>query len=514
VKRVPPTLQASPDFEKIVMRCLEKAPADRYQKMSELKAALEKAVKPKVTVSSEEPQPSIAVLPFVNMSGDTEQEYFSDGLAEEIINALTKIPGLQVTARTSAFVFKGKVQDITEIAKALRVSNILEGSVRKSGNRIRVTAQLIEASKGVHLWSERYDREMEDIFAIQDEISQSIAEKLKAHLSGDRQLVKHPTGDIEAYNLYLRGRYHFLKGTPDGWAKSKECYEQALAIDPTCALAWYGLAFYYHLLESAGFIPSGEAHKQSRYAVLKSLKYDETLPEAHSLMGEQLAREFDWNNAEREFHRALELNSKSADILFGYSYFYLLPMQCFDKALELSKKASEQDPLSAFCQWNLGVVYFLTRQYAQAIKQLNNALELDPQLSIAYMWLCKAYFENGDDEECFQILKKLPNMFTNTHILMPLGFIGYIYVKMGHREEAKKILAKLQNFSQQTHEHVISFALINFGFGEVEKGFDRLDRAAQDHQSFLLIFINHPFLDPLRSHPRYKALLRKMNLEH
>ena len=236
VRKEPSPLKTSPQLEKVVKGCLEKNAAARYQTMAEAKVAMVKASTKKVTVNSEEPQPSIAELPFVNMSGDKEQEYFSDGLAEEIINALTKIPGLKVIARTSAFDFKGKDQDITKIAEALRVSNILEGSVRKSGNRLRVTAQLITASDGSHLWSERYDRDMTDVFAIQDEISQAIVDKLRVRLSNDQPLVKRYTENMEAYNLYLKGRYHLEKFTPESLSKSKDYYEQAIAIDPQYAL--------------------------------------------------------------------------------------------------------------------------------------------------------------------------------------------------------------------------------------------------------------------------------------
>jgi TolB-like protein/Tfp pilus assembly protein PilF/predicted Ser/Thr protein kinase len=511
VKKGPPPLKTSPALEKIIKQCLQKQPSDRYQTVAEAKAALEKASKPKATISTEEPQPSIAVLPFVNMSGDKEQEYFSDGLAEEIINALTKIPGLMVIARTSAFAFKDKREDIRKIAEVLGVANILEGSVRKAGNRIRVTAQLIEASKGGHLWSERYDRDLTDVFAIQDEISEAIAKKLKAHLSGEQQLVKRPTGNFEAYNLYLRGRYHFEKMTPESWAKSKEYYEQALAIDPTCALAWYGLAFYFGLLGNAGFIESKEAHKQSRQAAVKALESDEKLAEAHSIMGERLACEFDWSGAEYEFNRALELNPRTNDILFRYSLFYLIPRKRFDEALEASKRAAEQDPLSSFNQFILGVVFLLTRQYDRAIKQLKNALELDPNWEIPYIWLSNACFEKGDHEASFEILEQFKKVFPGIEPV-PLGFMGFLYGKIGNREEAKKILGKLQNRSQQTHENASSLALTYLGLGDVEKVFDWLHKAAEDHQSFLLLLLNHPFLDPLRSHSRYRALLRKMNL--
>jgi serine/threonine protein kinase len=237
--------QTSPSLDKIVRKCLAKQPSGRYQTISEVKLALEKILEEMQSKGSAEPEPSIAVLPFVNMSGDKEQEYFSDGLAEEIINALTKIPGLKVIARTSSFSFCGKEQDIRRIAEALDVTNILEGSVRRAGNRIRITAQLITAADGSHLWSERYDRDLTDVFAIQDEISQAITEKLRVRLSGDRPVVKRYTENVKAYSLYLKGLYHFYKGSLESLTKSKEYYEQAIVIDPNYALVLYGLSKVY-----------------------------------------------------------------------------------------------------------------------------------------------------------------------------------------------------------------------------------------------------------------------------
>jgi len=273
VRKEPPPLKTSPALERIVKRCLEKNSSDRYQRMSELKVELVKATVQKAAISSEDPQPSIAVLPFADMSPGKDNEWFSDGLAEEIINALTKLPGLQVIARTSAFAFKGKDQDITEIAKALRVSNILEGSVRKSGNRIRVTAQLIEAAKGVHLWSERYDREMEDVFAIQDEISQAIAEKLRVRLAGRGPLIERQTYNLEAYSLYLKGRHYYYRATPENVDRSKECFEQAIDADPNYALGWYWLAKYYWFIGYIGLMPpktaNTKANKVNKKALIK-----------------------------------------------------------------------------------------------------------------------------------------------------------------------------------------------------------------------------------------------------
>ena len=223
-------LKTAPELERIITRCLRKAPADRFQTMGEVRAALEQ-----VSVKPAQDQPSIAVLPFSNMSADKENEYFSDGLAEEILNSLVRIPGLKVTARTSSFAFRGKEQDIRGIAEALDVKTILEGSVRKAGNRVRVTAQLINAADGYHLWSERYDRELTDVFAVQDEIAAAIAAALKLKLSGEAAPVHRHTPNVPAYEAFLKGRYHMLKGTPEGWARGKDFLEQAVALDPQYA---------------------------------------------------------------------------------------------------------------------------------------------------------------------------------------------------------------------------------------------------------------------------------------
>jgi len=299
--------------------------------MTEVKADLEKAIKPKVTVSSEEPQPSIAVLPFVNMSGDKEQEYFSDGLAEEIINALTQIPNLKVTARTSAFAFRGKEQDITKIAETLRVSTILEGSVRASGNRIRVTAQLVSAADGYHLWSQRYDREMTDVFEIQDEICQAIVDKLRVQLRVDAPLIKRHTENLEAYNLCLKGRYQALKMTDEGLAKSKDYFEQAVALDPNYALAWSGRAYFYGCMALTGRISWKEAYANGRQTLMKALGINEELPDAHALLALYLATTSNWKEAEHEFSRALALAPESIETLRNYAIIIFCPCNAWMK---------------------------------------------------------------------------------------------------------------------------------------------------------------------------------------
>ena len=284
-KEDPPPLKASPSLRKIIGKCLEKQLSARYQTVSEIRVELEKVFEDKASKSSTELRPSIAVLPFVNMSGDKEQEYFSDGLAEEIINALTHISGLKVIARTSAFAFKDKQEDIRRIAEVLGVANILEGSVRKAGDRIRVTAQLVTAADGSHLWSERYDRDLTDIFAIQDEIATAIAKALQVELSVTPSARRRYEPTLAAHEAYLKARYHYGKFRPESLARCKEYFEKAIMLDSKFALAHCSYADLFVFLAIAGYMPAREAMPLVRKEALKALAIDPSLPEAHAMLG-------------------------------------------------------------------------------------------------------------------------------------------------------------------------------------------------------------------------------------
>jgi TolB-like protein/Tfp pilus assembly protein PilF/predicted Ser/Thr protein kinase len=506
IKEEPSAIQASAPLQEVVRRCLSKQPSGRYQTMLEVKSALEQVFAKEATSSVAESPPSIAVLPFVNMSGDKEQEYFSDGLAEEIINALTQIQDLKVIARTSAFAFKGKDQDVTKIAEALRVRNILEGSVRKAGNRIRVTAQLIDASDGSHLWSQRYDREITDVFEIQDEISQAIANKLRVHLEGEGSFIKSYTKNVKAYSLYLKGQYHFYRLET---TRSKEYLEQATEKDPNYSLAWYGLAKVYWFLGFTYNMPHKIAHAKSNQAAQKALDLDEKLPEAHSMLGALRAIEFDWKEAEREFNIALTLDPTSQEVLINYTWFFLMPLRRFDEGIIAMKEVLEKDPLSLIAHNTLGFFYYFIKEWDFAIEHWKNTLELDPQYYSAHNFLGLTYAQKGMKEEIIHECETALRAKRNESI----GWVGLAFARIGLTDKAQKLLNELKEQSSKKDVPHLDFALLHLGLSQIELCFDRLEKAIIEHDDRIYIILHDIISDQFRSHPRYKALLRKMNLE-
>jgi TolB-like protein/tRNA A-37 threonylcarbamoyl transferase component Bud32/Tfp pilus assembly protein PilF len=497
VRDEPEPLSTHPRLSEIISRCLRKAPAARFQTMHEVRLALEQ-----VNVTAADETPSIAVLPFANMSGDKEQEYFSDGLAEEILNLLAKIPGLKVTARTSSFAFRGKEQDITKIAETLRVRTILEGSVRRSGNRIRVTAQLINAADGYHRWSERYDRDMTDVFAVQDEIGQAISEALKVRLAPRTQ-----TMNIEAWQYYLKGRYHHLRLTPDSLAKAKECFERALAIEGNFALAYSGLAVYYYALAVLGMEPAGKVAFLSKSAAEKALAIDPGDSEAHSVLAVLAGVfDYDWKAAEIHHRKAMAAEPVPSMVRWRYANYYLLPMGRFPEVLEQSRLALESDPLSVFFHASMALSLYYARQYGTAMEYARHGMEIDANFH--HLWLATGLcqLKAGSAHEAVASFKRVvelaPWWSDAAWLLAAACHVA------GDRGQSEELVRKLAS----SHRHSNGAASYYAASGEVDAMFEALDGACREHDiSYRPIQVD-PVFDPWRADPRFQALLRRMNL--
>ena len=376
------------DLARAVGRALTKLRGDRQGSAEELVTEL-RAVKraweghATAELDGEKAVPSIAVLPFANMSADPEQEYFCEGLAEELIDALARLDGLRVVAHTSAFQFRGKGHDLRQIGEKLKVKTVLEGSVRKAGNRLRINAQLINAEDGYHLWSERYDRQMEDVFAIQDEVSQAIVDVLRVKLlpTSTTPVAERHTEDVEAYQLYLQGRHHWQKHTEEGYARSLDCFTKAIARDARYAQPYVGLANLYLWTGFLGSSSASEAYPKAKEAALKALELDETIGDAHSALGFVLTQyEWDWAGAQAAFKRAIELAPHSIDALQSYSV-YLMNLGPIDEAVDLIKREIELDPLFAKAHQDLGYAYYVAGRFDEAEAQLRATIDSRPVLS-------------------------------------------------------------------------------------------------------------------------------------
>jgi TolB-like protein/predicted Ser/Thr protein kinase len=385
---------------RVVYRCLEKEPSRRYQTMAEVRDALEQlSAKPAATVSS------IAVLPFANMSADKENEYFSDGLSEEIINTLAHVPELKVTARTSAFAFRGKEQDIRTIAKALDVRTVLEGSVRRFGSRLRVTAQLIDAADGYHLWSERYDRELSDVFAIQDEIAQAIAAALRVTLTKGKA-PRRPTANLDAYEAYLKARYYQWKLLPEFAARSKAYYEEALALDPHLAAAHVGLAHYWFALAAFSAMPTHDAMPRVREGALNALRIDPSLPEAHALLGVVAGiYDYDWKEAARRFDLALGHEPVPAEVRTWYGAFYLVPQGRHGEAIEQHRAALRTDPLNITFLNGLAEAYGAADQWDLFEASARQMIDVDPVYYVGHFFLAMSMLVQKRWSEAFELLQ-------------------------------------------------------------------------------------------------------------
>ncbi|MDD1778312.1 MAG: protein kinase [Candidatus Helarchaeota archaeon] len=502
------------ELEQVVKRMLFKNPDLRYQQMEdiidELKS-LKSGNSPKDLFLLHKPQ-SIAVLPFANLSSDTEQEYFCDGLMEETINVLSNVEGLRVVARTSALAFKGKQEDIRDIGKKLNVENVLEGSVRKSGNRLRITTQLIKVSDGYHLWAEKFDRNLEDIFAIQDEIALAIVENLKVKLlKGERaKLVKRRTNNPEAYTLYMKGRFFFNQRKESGIKKSIECYSKAIEIDPEFALAYTGLAESYVFLGDWRVLPLDTAYNEARKAAMTALQIDDTLSEVHLSLAEiKLFCDWDWTAAEQEFKRALTINPACAEAHHMYAHYLELNSR-FDEALLEMNRAIELEPLSPSLHSCNVQVLFYARRNEEAIRQCYAAMEMAPSFFGLYGWLGIAFVMSGMDKQGVEALKK-----GLEHIPMDPrlnALLCYTYAKTNKRIWAKECLDKLLSLSENRFVDPYFVTWPYAALGDMAGACYWLNKAYDEHSEWLPWLGIDPLLDNLRKETMFNDLFKKMRL--
>jgi serine/threonine protein kinase/Flp pilus assembly protein TadD len=502
------------DLSQIIMKCLEKDRKNRYKNTEELLSEIIKIEKSqKVGKEKDLTKPSIAVLPFRDMSPQKDQDYFCEGMAEELINALTKIEGLHVAARTSAFQFKGKDLNVRKIGEDLGVKTVLEGSVRKAGDRLRITAQLINISDGYHLWSEKYDRDMEDIFAIQDEISLSIVDSLKLKLlkKEKAQLIKRYTEDQEAYSLYLKGRYFWNRRYEGGLQKGIEYFQKAIEKDASLAPAYAGIADCYCVMGIYNWIPPKEAYPKAKAATLKALEIDNTLSEAHASLGWiKMFYDWDWAAAEKAFQRAIELNPNYATAHEWYAMF-LAPMARFDEAISELKKAQELDPLSLIIQAMGGYVYSFAGLSDKAIESCHKTIEMDPNFMLTYFYLGNAYIWNSKWKEAISAFQKLAALSGEGPLA--LGFLGFSYGMDGQKAEAQKILDRLNRQSEDKDAFPFFKSLVHIGLGDKARALDWLEKAFDEKESMIACIKVWPPFDTLRQESRFDALLKKLRLE-
>src|SRR5713101_7408379 len=455
------------------------------------------------------PAKSVAVLPFVNMSADKNDEYLSDGMTEELINALARVPGLRVPGRSSSFAFKGKNEDniFRKVGEQLHVNAVLEGSVRKAGDKLRITAQLINVTDGYHLWSEDYDGDVRDIFTFQSNVAQRVVEALQVKLGVEekRALTKKSTENPEAHRLYLLGRYEFGKYSEAGWTNSIRYYEQALKLDPNYALAYCGLADTYAYMGGV-VMPSKEAVLKEKEFAQKALELDPELPEAHLSLACALGGAFDWRNAQIEFDRAIELNPNLAWAYEIYAWF-LGGLGRLDEAIAKDKKAIELDPLNSFFQSALAYFLYHARRYDDAIVQIKKTLELDPASTLGRHLLGCCLLWKGDTAGAIAEFQRSKIVVTGAWYQ---GLLGYAYAISGDRPKAEQILGELEELAKHQYVNSSAFAAIYLGLGEKEKALDWLDVAYENQESACWLLKVDPIYDNVRNEPRFQALVQKV----
>jgi TolB-like protein/Tfp pilus assembly protein PilF/class 3 adenylate cyclase len=462
------------------------------------------------TVTPLPPAKSIAVLPFENLSEEKGNAYLADGIQEEILTRLSKIADLKVIARTSTERYKSAPANLREIAEQLGVANVLEGSVQKAADQVRVNVQLINAATQAHLWADTYDRKLTDIFAVESDIAKTIADTLQAKLTSSEKtaIAKRPTANSEAYELYLKGRFFWNKRTGADLRTAIEYFNQALGKDPSYGLAYAGLADSYGLLSIYGAASPADSFPQARAAAKKALELDDTLAEAHSSLANSLAHyDFDLEQSLKEFERAIQLNPNYATARHWYSNNPLVELGQFDRAIAEGKRAVELDPLSLIISADLGEDYFFARRYDEAIAQLRKTIEMDPRFHYAHWNLGEVWQLKAQLNEAISEYRKAVELNDDPFVL---ALLGQAYARAGQREEAQRILSRLSEEARSRYVHAYSFALMYLALGDKERAIDEMERAYRERGRDVVLVNVDPMLDDLRGHPRFEALVQKV----
>jgi serine/threonine protein kinase/tetratricopeptide (TPR) repeat protein len=515
-------------FVRVVERAIDPDPAKRFASAGRMGAQLGRihgssmnvAVTPRVRPIEPGPAhwrsqevPSVAVLPFSDMSPAKDQEWFCDGMTEELINALTQISGLRVAARTSAFQFKGQARDVRLIGDMLNVATVLDGSVRKDGNRVRITVDLIGSADGYQLWSHRFDRRLEDVFAVQDEISRAVVVMLKVKLASDKSVAAAVprSRDLDAYELYLEGRYHWNKRTEEELKKSVRCFERAVDRDPGYAQAHVGMADAYVTLGTYGAMPPDDVMPRAKRALETAFEIDAGLAEAYTCRGcIRAVYDWSWSDAERDFRRAIDLKPSYPTAHHWYAINHLVPVGRFDEATEELRRALELDPLSLAIKTSVGIKSYFAARWDDAVRDLSKTIDLDESFGIARFFLGATYTEQARYAEALGELEAAIRFSgRNPEILATLG---YLHGVSGDISSARTVLDELMRLADGRYVSPARLAQVHAGLGQRAEALDRLEEAHAERAADLAWLGVRPVFAGLRDEPRFIALLTQMGL--
>jgi serine/threonine-protein kinase len=509
--RVPPALQG------VIARCLSREPGARYRNAGELRAALEAAhAVPGLAPVDSPAKRSVAVLPFANLSADPDNEFFADGITEDVIAQLSKLRAIKVISRTSSMQFKKRELEPREIAAKLGVATLVEGSVRKAGNRVRIVAELVDADSGEQLWAETYDRQLTDIFEIQSHVALSIAEALKAKLSPtERVRIELPVApvNIEAYQLYLQGRQCLRRYTETEMQRAVEFFNRAIAIEPGYSAAYAELA-WFHIIRAmghgAGAARPRDSYALAREAVARALELDPLNGEAHgTLAGVKFMADYDWDGAEASFRRALELKPGDSHLFDACGLMYSA-QERYDEGLAMQRHARELDPLSGVHASDLATTLIRAGRYDEAIGEAQRLAEMDPSFALAHSTLGWALIKKGESAEGLGELEHAASLSQGNTLF--LSQLGEAYGVTGDTPRAREVLERLHAMAETRFVTPYHFAYVYTGLGEIEKALDLLEVAVEERAGGAYGIKGSFLFTPLRTHPRFLALLRKLNL--